>query len=152
MANKLISTASLLAALALTAPAFAQDASSAPMDQGGMSAEAGASVEGGASAEVGTSAEPNGGAQENIDVNLTTEQQTQIRQSITELNVAPVTVNFDINIGVVVPQTVVLQPLPATVIKVLPRFKGYLFFLLPDGRIVIVSPSTHKIVLIILVK
>ena len=97
-----------------------------------------------------SSVEVNSGTtDENVDVNITADQQTQIRQSITQLNVAPVTVNFDINVGVVVPQTVVLQPLPETIIKIIPRFKGFLFFLLPDGRIVIVSPSTHKIVLII---
>jgi hypothetical protein len=85
-----------------------------------------------------------------VNVNITTEQQTEVRSAITELNVAPVaSVDFDINVGVAVPQTIKLQPLPARVVTLLPQFAGYLFFLLPDGRIVIVAPTTLKIVYIL---
>ena len=42
-----------------------------------------------------------------------------------------------------------LAPLPVTIVQLIPGFEGYLFFLLPDGRIIIVSPSTLKVVLII---
>jgi hypothetical protein len=58
-------------------------------------------------------------------------------------------IDIDINIGVVVPQTIHLQPLPESVVVILPQFKGFLFFLLPDGRIVIVAPDTLKIVYIL---
>jgi hypothetical protein len=64
--------------------------------------------------------------------------------------VEPVTtVDFDVSVGVAVPKTVVLNPLPPTVIKIVPQFEGYLFFLLPDGRIVIVEPDTLHIVYIL---
>jgi len=83
-------------------------------------------------------------------VNVTTEQQTTIKQEIKQVNVAPVTnINFNVAIGVAVPHEVRLTPLPATIVKIVPRFEGFLFFLLPDGRIVIVSPKTLEIVLII---
>lgn len=83
-------------------------------------------------------------------LNVTTEQKTTIRQSIKEVNVAPVTnINFDISIGVAVPHEVHLNPLPATIIKIVPEYSGYLFFVLADGRIVIVDPDSLEIVLII---
>jgi hypothetical protein len=87
-----------------------------------------------------------------VDVNVTTEQQTEIRTAITQVNVQPVTnidIDIDINVGVVIPQTVTLTPLPARVVTLLPQFAGYLFFLLPDGRIVIVAPTTLKVVYIL---
>jgi hypothetical protein len=43
----------------------------------------------------------------------------------------------------------VLTPLPVQIVQLIPGFEGYLFFLLPDGRIIIVSPTTLKVVLII---
>ena len=48
-----------------------------------------------------------------------------------------------------VPSTVVLTPLPVQIIQIIPGFEGFLFFILPDGTIVIVSPATLKVVLII---
>jgi hypothetical protein len=48
-----------------------------------------------------------------------------------------------------VPAAVELHPLPARIIKIVPEYRGYEFFLLPDGRIVIVEPDTLKVVLII---
>jgi hypothetical protein len=65
------------------------------------------------------------------------------------VNVAPVTVNFSVDVGVVVPQTIRLEPLPPTIIKIVPEYSRFLFFVLADGRIVIVEPHTLKIVLII---
>jgi len=83
-------------------------------------------------------------------VNVTTEQQTEIKQVITETKAEPVRdVNFDINVGVTVPETVELQPLPPRIVKIVPRYEGYRYFLLADGRIVIVDPDTLEIVLII---
>lgn len=82
-------------------------------------------------------------------VNITNEQQTTIRQTISE-RVQPVReVNFSINVGTVVPRTIELRPLPSRVVKIVPQYRSYRFFILPDGRIVIVEPSTYKIVTII---
>ncbi|MEO5323293.1 DUF1236 domain-containing protein [Mesorhizobium sp. CC13] len=85
------------------------------------------------------------------NVNVTVEQKTEITQVIKETQVAPVTVNFDVAVGVAVPQTVKvkLRPLPVRIVKIVPAYEGYLFFLLADGRIVIVEPSTLKIVVIL---
>ncbi len=45
--------------------------------------------------------------------------------------------------------TVKLRPLPPRIVKIVPRYEGYLFFVLADGRIVIVGPSTLKVVVIL---
>jgi len=91
------------------------------------------------------------GIQTDVDVNITVEQTTEIKQVIVEAKPAPVTVDFDITLGVAVPSTVALLPLPARVVELVPQFNGFLFFVLADGRIVIVAPDTLKIVAILTV-
>jgi len=171
--HKLISTVAIVAAMAYASGAAAQtttttsasgaagggaDLTSSSVDMGAStSAEAGtstsveqgstSSVEGGASASASgeTTTSGSGG------VTITDQQKTEIHTAITQLNVQPVTVDFDVSVGVAVPTTVVLTPLPEQVVTILPQYKGFLFFLLPDGRIVIVDPNSHKIVVIIVV-
>jgi len=153
--TKLTSTLAMLAALGLAAPAAAQTSTSASVD---------ATVSTSVDATTSTSAEPSSSTAPDssassapstttttdASVNITTEQKTEIHQAITEINVQPAAnISFDINIGVAVPKTVVLTPLPARIIKIFPHYKGFMFFLLADGRIVIVDPSSLKIVLII---
>ena len=112
-----------------------------------MGAETGTDVEG----EV-TTEEPamttEGGA--SVEVDISTEQQTEIRTVIQEVQVEPVAeVDFDVSIGSSAPDTITLTPLPARVIEIVPQYAGFLFFILPDGRIVIVAPSTLEIVYIL---
>jgi len=130
------------------AGADASTAASTGTDNGNtttsVDASASVSTEGGGSST-------NVGIQTNIDVNINTQQTTEIHQVILDTHVSPVTVNFDINLGVAVPNTVTLAPLPARVIELVPQFKGYLFFMLADGRIIIVAPDTFKIVAILAV-
>ena len=82
---------------------------------------------------------------------MTTEQKTEITQIIREEKVEPIDVDIDVSVGVAVPETVKvkLRPLPARIVKIVPRYEGFLFFVLADGRIVIVEPSTLKIVVIL---
>lgn len=82
-------------------------------------------------------------------VEITTEQKTEIRNVIVESDTEPVSVDFDIDVGVAVPETVTLHPLPPRIIELVPAYRSYVYFILPDRRIVIVEPSTHKIVYII---
>jgi hypothetical protein len=91
------------------------------------------------------------GASSTQDVNITVEQKTEITQIIKEEKVEPITINVDVSVGVVVPQTVKvkLRPLPPRIVKIVPAYADYLFFMLADGRIVIVEPSTLKIVVIL---
>jgi Protein of unknown function (DUF1236) len=72
--------------------------------------------------------------------------ETQRSESIARLNVAPLNnVNFSLSVGTVVPRDVRFQPLPADVVEILPQYRGYNFLVVRDD-IVIVDPSTYKIV------
>ena len=81
---------------------------------------------------------------------ITAESRTTIKQTITRTEVAPFRdVNFSVNIGVAVPQTVEMHPLPPRVVEIVPQYRSYRYFVLADGRIVIVRPDTYKIVYVI---
>jgi hypothetical protein len=83
---------------------------------------------------------------------VTVEQKTEIKQVIQEVEVEPIPVDridFDINVGIAVPRTIEVHPLPPRIIRIVPEYEGYLYFILADGRLVIVEPDTLKIVVII---
>lgn len=82
----------------------------------------------------------------NASVNINEQQRTRISTSISHLNVQPLNnVNFSLSVGTVVPRDVRLQPLPAEVVEIVPQYRGYNFVLVKD-EIVIVEPSSYKIV------
>src|SRR6266540_722308 len=80
---------------------------------------------------------------------LTTEQRTQVRQTIIKESNAPrvTNVDFSLNVGTVVPRTVTIVVLPMTVVEIYPAWRGYYYFIVGD-RIVIVEPGTLRIVFI----
>jgi DNA mismatch repair ATPase MutL len=84
-----------------------------------------------------------------IDIN--TEQRTEITQIFREDKAEPVDIDIDVNVGVAVPRTVTLRPLPPRVIEIVPAYRDYEYFVLADGRIIIVEPGTLKIVYILVV-
>ncbi|WP_298884971.1 DUF1236 domain-containing protein [uncultured Bradyrhizobium sp.] len=85
----------------------------------------------------------------NASVNINDQQRTRISASISHLNVQPLTnVNFSLSVGTVVPRDVRLQPLPADIVEIVPQYRGYDFVLVKD-EIVIVEPSTYKIVTVL---
>jgi hypothetical protein len=57
-------------------------------------------------------------------------------------------VNFSLSVGTAVPRDVRLQTLPADVVEAVPQYRGYSFFVVRD-EIVIVEPSTYKIVTVL---
>ncbi|MBH5368966.1 DUF1236 domain-containing protein [Bradyrhizobium sp. CNPSo 4016] len=85
----------------------------------------------------------------NAAVNINDQQRARISASISHLNVQPLTnVNFSLSVGTVVPRDVRLQPLPAEVVEIVPQYRGYNFVLVKD-EIVIVEPSTYKVVTVL---
>ena len=81
-----------------------------------------------------------------VSASLNDTQRTRISTSISKLNVAPINnVNFSLSVGTVVPRDVRFQPLPADVVEILPQYRGHSFLVVRDD-IVIVDPSTYKIV------
>ena len=85
----------------------------------------------------------------NASVNINDQQRTRVTQSIGRLNVQPLTnVNFSLTVGTAVPRDIRVQALPADVVEIVPQYRGYSFFMVRD-EIVIVEPSTYKIVTVL---
>ena len=77
------------------------------------------------------------------------EKRTQISTTIKQQNVKEITnVNFNISIGTRVPRSVTYYPLPSRVIEIYPEWRGY-YFILVNGRYLILRPQTYEIVYII---
>jgi len=85
----------------------------------------------------------------NASVSINDQQRTRISQSVSRLNVQPLNnVDFSLSVGTAVPRDVRLQPLPAEVVEVVPQYRGYDFVLVKE-EIVIVEPSSYKIVAVL---
>jgi len=84
------------------------------------------------------------------EVNITSKDRTVIKQTIHETHVQPVRdIDVDIAVGVAIPQTIELHPLPPRIVEIVPAYRAYRYFVLADGRIVIVDPDSYEIVYII---
>lgn len=82
-------------------------------------------------------------------VNLTTEQRTEIRQTVLTQSAPRATnINFAVNVGTVVPSTVHVVEVPTTIVKIHPQWRGFRYFVVND-EIVIVEPRTLKIVAVL---
>jgi archaellum component FlaD/FlaE len=82
-------------------------------------------------------------------ININTEQKTEITQVFREVKAEPVSIDIEVNVGVTVPKTTRLRPLPPRVIEIVPAYRGYEYFVLADGRIIIVEPGTLEVVYIL---
>lgn len=121
-----------------------QQKSGEDMNQGSAQTQQGQSTDKTAQPEGSVSGETTG------SIDVTTEQQTEIRQVITQEKVEPVpSVDFDVTVGTAVPQTVEVHTLPPRIVELVPAYEGYKYFVLADGRIVIVDPNSMEIVYII---
>lgn len=84
------------------------------------------------------------------NVSLTTEQKTTIRNTVITSGPKVTNINFDISVGTVVPRTVRVAPVPATLISIEPSWRGHMYFIHGD-EIIIVDARTLKIVAVLLV-
>ncbi len=57
-------------------------------------------------------------------------------------------VNFSVSVGVNVPSTVSVRQLPASIVEIVPEYRGYDYVVVRD-EIVIVEPRTRKIVTVV---
>ncbi|HYS86979.1 MAG TPA: DUF1236 domain-containing protein [Bradyrhizobium sp.] len=77
---------------------------------------------------------------------LSMDQQIKIGEIITNERTTPLSnVNFSVSIGGIVPEQVLLRPLPLDVHQLAPQFVGYSFIVVEE-LIAIVEPHTRKIV------
>jgi hypothetical protein len=84
------------------------------------------------------------------NVNVTTEQRTQITESFRSVNVQPLTnVTFNVSVGTVIPSTVTtLYDCPNTVERILTGLPECKYVVIRD-QIVIVEPGSRRIVTVI---
>jgi hypothetical protein len=83
---------------------------------------------------------------------ITAEERTTIRKKIITHKVTRIDrdrLNFRISIGVAIPRTIHLYPLPSEVVVLMPWYRGYRYFILADGTIIIVEPHTYHIVYVL---
>lgn len=100
------------------------------------------------SGQTGDSARSGGNT--NVNVNLSTEQRTRIKEVIVRDRNAPrvSSVNFSINVGTTVPRTVKHVVVPQTIVEIHPAWRGFHYFMVAD-QIVIVDPATMRIVAVL---
>jgi Protein of unknown function (DUF1236) len=93
---------------------------------------------------------PSGQAGGGAQAQISTEQRTQIRQTVMQVGDAPrvSNVNFSLSVGTVVPRTVKYVPLPSRVVEIYPAWRGYHFFIVGD-QMVIVEPGSLRIVAVL---
>jgi DNA mismatch repair ATPase MutL len=81
---------------------------------------------------------------------ISVEQRTEVHNIIKEEKVTPVNrTEVHISVGTAVPKTIELHRLPPRIIKIVPAYKSYEYFVLDDGTIIIVDPDTLKIVAVL---
>ena len=146
-------------------PATDNRAQQKPADQSGSSttANAGSGTDAGKPATGDTAHQNNGAQQPGSDqaatdkpsnettgsINFSAEQRTEVRNILVQNKVEPVDVDINVDVGVAVPTTVELHPLPPRIVEIVPAYRGYQYFVLADGRIIIVDPSSHEVVYIL---
>jgi hypothetical protein len=82
------------------------------------------------------------------NVSLTAEQKTTIRNTVINTGPKVTNVDFDVKVGVVVPRTVRVAPLPRTIVDIQPAWRGFMYFVYAD-EIIVVEPGTLKIVAVL---
>jgi len=83
---------------------------------------------------------------------VTTEQRTRVKSVFMQHRVEPArNLNVSINVGVALPHTVHLYPIPQDIVEIVPEYRGYEYILLEDDRVAIVDPDTFEVVDIIVV-
>jgi hypothetical protein len=74
------------------------------------------------------------------------EQKTVIKQTFVKENIRPEKINVQVRVGVAIPRTVHLHPVPPTLIEVYPSYSRYKLVMVDEDTILIVDPITWEIV------
>jgi hypothetical protein len=98
------------------------------------------------------SARVNGGGEvQGANVRLSEQQRTRIRETVINGRHAPRVghVDFDVRVGTVIPRgRIHVVPVPETLVRIEPRWRGFLYFVYED-EVVIVNPHNMHIVAIV---
>ncbi len=85
------------------------------------------------------------------NVRLSQQQRAQIHRRIIDARGAPRAghVNFDVRVGTMIPRgRIRIMPVPQTLVRIQPRWRGYLYFVYAD-EIVVVNPRDMRIVAVL---
>jgi hypothetical protein len=84
-------------------------------------------------------------------VHLSADQQTRIRDSILAGNNVPrvESTNFSIRVGTVVPTSIRVTEVPATLLEMYPQWRGYSYFVVHDD--IIIVDQGHRIIAVVAV-
>ena len=81
---------------------------------------------------------------------VTSEQKTRIKTVFSRHHVEPArNLNVAVNVGVALPRSVHLYPIPEDIVVIVPDYRGYDYIMLDDDRVAIVDPETYEVVDII---
>lgn len=84
--------------------------------------------------------------------NVTSEQRTRVKTVFTRHHVEPArNLNVSVNVGVALPRSVHLYPVPEDIVLIVPDYRGYDYIMLDDDRVAIVDPETFEVVDIIVI-
>jgi len=85
-------------------------------------------------------------ARESGSVSIDSQKQTRIQDSLRNQHAENIThADFDVRVGVSVPDRYRFNPLPEEVVSIVPEYRGY-DYIMVNNEIVILEPQTHKIV------
>lgn len=83
---------------------------------------------------------------------VTEEQRTRVKSVFIQHRVEPARgLNVSVNVGVALPRSVHLYPVPEDIVLIVPEYRGYEYILLEDNRVAIVDPDTFEVVDIIVI-
>jgi hypothetical protein len=78
------------------------------------------------------------------------EQKTRVKSAFSRHHVEPArNLNVSVNVGVTLPHSVHLYPIPEDIVLIVPEYRGYEYIMLDDDRVAIVDPDTFEVVDII---
>jgi Protein of unknown function (DUF1236) len=77
-------------------------------------------------------------------LDIPSDKRAEVRKSFTVKNVKRVNLDIDVSVGVHVPRDIVFYAVPTTIVRIVPEFRGFKYFVLADGTIVIVDPDTYE--------
>jgi len=84
--------------------------------------------------------------------NVTSEQKTRVKSVFSRHHVEPArNLNVSVNVGVALPRSVHLYPIPEDIVVIVPDYRGYQYIMLDDDRVAIVDPDTFEVVDIIVI-
>ncbi|HVX35144.1 MAG TPA: DUF1236 domain-containing protein [Hyphomicrobium sp.] len=82
--------------------------------------------------------------------NVTAEEKTRLKTVFTRHHVEPARdLNVSVNVGVRIPHSVRLYPVPEDVIAIAPDYRDYMYVMLDDNRVAIIDPDSYEVVDII---